>query len=548
MPKEKINFNNLRIKYNSFDEFYNNSQVFECPEHSFELLPDINKAVEIIEKYKNKKIIIYGDYDCDGITATVTMLTGLKELGFNNVSYYIPRRKEGYGMNENSVQKIISENYDLVITVDTGIVSVDYVKQFKDAGVEVVITDHHEPLRTGELPPAGAVIDCKRSDSQYPFRDICGAEVAYKLIHALFAYENKEFPREEYLPLTILGTVADVMPLADENRLLVKEGLELVHKNPNEAYKQLFTAIGKFPMLETMKASDIAFYLGPLINASSRVGDFDFSINLLLNKDNKEICEECAKKLAEYNEERKKITEKIERGAHKAVNIFYPDIEENKVPMVIAGKDWNKGVVGIVASHIVETYGVPAIVMSVHDDKVSGSARSINEISMIKMLDYCKDYLVSYGGHTGAAGLSLNLKDINAFREKLKEYSHKYLSEDDYRVIHEVEAHLDLSEITLDNCLKVEAMEPFGEGNPEPRFYSEFCINSKRILGKNQDTLKIYAGNGSLNSVEGIMFQASDVLDKIKEGDKVRLLYTLGCNRFNGKETAQINIQAIEKI
>ena len=548
MAREKINFNNLNIKFQNFADYYNNSQPEECPQHSYKLLPDVEIAIDTVEKFKNKKIIIYGDYDCDGITATVTMLKGLKYLGFPFVDYYIPHRVEGYGMNQNSVNKIIRESYDLVITVDTGITSVDFTRQFKEAGVEVIITDHHEPLRDGTLPPAKAVIDCKRQDSTYPFRDICGCVVAYKFIKGLFDTEGKPFPEDVFLPLATMGTVADVMPLTDENRTIVKNGLEIIHKNPAEAFKKLTKAIDKYSMLETMKASDIAFYIGPLINASSRVGELNFSVKLLQNSDNEAICEECSRQLAEYNEYRRKITADIESHAADGVKNFYPNLSNHKVPVVIAGREWNKGVVGIVASHIVETYGVPAIVLSLVDDKLTGSARSINDISMIAMLDYCKDILTTYGGHTGAAGLSLPVSRINEFRQRLCEYSDKFLNAENYRVIHDISAKLSFPELTLDNFHLVDNMEPFGEGNPQPRFYSELYVNAKNIIGSKQDTLKINFGNGTFTTVEGIMFKANDYLESFNQGEMVKVIYTLGNNVFRGNEKLQLNIQAIERL
>lgn len=551
MAKTKINFKDIKILYKNFGEYYKNTQPYETPEHSWRLLPDAEKAVSKLMEYKNRNVLIVGDYDNDGLSATATIKIGLEYLGFSNVNFVIPKRmSEGYGLTDKLVERILQQKPDLIITVDNGIVAIEQIQNLIYKGIEVIVTDHHEPKPDGSLPPAYAVVDQKRLDSNYPYREICGAYIAYKIIEGCCEIENKEFPKEILLPFATSATVADVMPLLDENRTLVKDGIKLISENPNQIYRAFFNLFPRIKQHE-LKSSDFGFYFGPLINCNSRMlGETDDVMKIFLNYNNKEICDEYAAKLFSLNEQRKAVQNQQDKILDEALKEYYPNLASHKVPVVLAVEDLHKGIVGINASHISEQNSVPAFILSINKETgmASGSARSINNISALKLLENAQDILSYYGGHMSAAGLGLPIENIEKFRKSLIEYSDTNLSQDDFRIITDIACPLAQNDITLYNYQLVASREPYGQDNEEPLFIGTFPLTSYQFVGSG-NTLKMSFGQDIRNTFDAIMFNVDEETKEIIENSVYyNIIFKLGHNVFRGTDKVQIQVEAIERL
>lgn len=510
----------------------------ESPEHDPFLINEMEQGVErIIEALKNnEKIMICGDYDTDGVTATTIMMRGLSHLGAD-VSYRIPDRlKEGYGMNMNMVNEINEGGYDLVITVDNGIRSKNEIAALHP---DVIVTDHHEC--PDELPEC-IVMDCRRKDNTYPFDTICGAEMAYKLNEALYKKLGRSGEERKLLQYAAIGTVGDVMPMKDENRTIVKEGLKIIENSPDEGIRALASLVnGK------LNAEAIGFYISPMINASSRVGDIRCALDLMLCDDRKEA-ESLAKMLGTYNDARKKISSDILKEATEQVLAGYDFRTQD--PIIVYG-NWHRGVIGVTASKLVELFERPAIVVST--DKNVGSCRSFGGLDMMEMLDYASDALERYGGHPGAAGITV--KDINAFRSKCHDFMKgKQLEVPKQRI----DMRIKPSDINMNSVNEIAKYEPYsGEDAPAPRFVSAMKIEEVRRVGK-PDPEKNKAGFEHLSvkltdgqkSYRGIGFFMGDMADMLQPGQIIDAVFRLDENRFvtrSGKEivTAQMMLDDI---
>lgn len=530
---------------------------YELLEGSYEdlndpyLINDMEIAVSrILRARKNKEhVLIYGDYDCDGITSTVTLLKAFREIGIN-CDYYIPRRLiDGYGMNINSIYDILDEDYSLVITVDCGITALNEVKILQENGVDVIVTDHHECKE--QLPPAIAVLDNKRKDNEYPFPELCGAGMAFKLVSAVFEELEMKGCERKYIIYTAIGTVADVMPLIKENRIIVKEGLKLLRETDNVSITNLLRVAGKLETRETLSAQDIAFYIGPLINASSRVGNVETAIKLLLTN-NEEEAINCADELNGFNTKRKKIEKEITDAAFNQIIKNYNFMSMN--PIVVYGDDWHKGVIGIVASRIVDKFNRPTIILSKGKDENTyhGSCRSYKDIDMMQMLKYAEKYIVQYGGHKGAAGLTVNADNLDGFINSLNEFALSNFNQEMFIQETEVDIEIKPEEITLENYDKLLQLEPFGNKNAEPVF---ICKNLKTKMlkkigskeGSQNAHLKVMFSlpDNNLEVLNGIGFFNGDYCDLVPCGRNVDVIFKLVDNNWNGKRTVQLIIQNI---
>lgn len=505
------------------------------------LMNDINKASDKIISFikNNKKITIFGDYDSDGVCATSILYKGLKDIGAN-INYYIPERlTEGYGMHLQACQKLYEDDTELVITVDNGIVAFDEVDFLISKGIEVIITDHHQ-TQNGKLPNAFAVIDNKREDNTYPFPDICGAFVAYKLLDCIYS-KLCISGIEEFRKYAAIATITDVMPLSNENRSLVIEGLKDISNDESLNIEELCKAASKSK--NSLTAMDIGFYIGPLINASSRVGSVKDAMNVLIS-DDAETIRKSAEKLKEYNELRKKIELEITQSAMEQV-------VKNGVsngPIIVYGDNWHKGVIGIAASRLVDTFNRPAIVLSLIDGKYTGSCRSIEGIDIMEILNYAKEYIYGYGGHTGAAGLTIIPKDLNGFINKINEYSNNFLKDFDFTPVEKIEMEIFIDEITLDNYDKMKLLEPFGtQSNAEPVFICKnLLIKEIRLIGKNKEHLQITFGSKYSNiQIKAIGFFISEYYSLLFEGEEVDATFKLNKNEFNGRTSIQIMLKDI---
>lgn len=500
------------------------------------LLNDMDKAVNrIIKAINNKeKIIIYGDYDVDGITSITVLKKFLEERGME-VGYYIPNRlNEGYGLNNNAIDKISKENYSLMITVDCGISCIDEIEYVKKSGIEVIITDHHEPLE--ELPKAMAVIDPKRKDNKYPFNQLAGVGVVFKLIQALsikLELDEKEFLK--YLDLVCVGTISDIVPLVDENRVIAKLGLKLVNVTKNIGLRSLLNSSG----FKNIDANTISFGIAPKINACGRMGHEEEALELLLSNNYVRV-QELTEKLNTYNRNRQETEKNIyEEAINKIKN------EEEKSVIVLGSENWHHGVIGIVASKITEMYFKPTILLCFEDDIAKGSGRSVQGFDLHNALCLCSDLLEKYGGHEMAIGLSLKKENFDAFKEKFEQIASEYKVNEIIPVIY-IDNQITNKTFNLELVKQLKLLEPFGEGNKVPIFiYKNLKIDSIRTLTEGRH-LKLTLRDEN-NIINAIGFNMGETAENYLIGDKVDIIGFLEVNSFNGNETIQINMKDIMK-
>lgn len=500
------------------------------------LLNDMDKAVDrIIKAINNKeKIVIYGDYDVDGITSITVLKKFLEERGME-VGYYIPNRlNEGYGINNNAVDKIVEKNYSLMITVDCGISCINEIEYIKKFGIDVIITDHHEPLE--ELPKAMAVIDPKRKDNTYPFNQLAGVGVVFKLIQAIsikLGLEEKEFLK--YLDLVCVGTISDIVPLIDENRVIAKLGLKLINVTKNIGLKSLLNSSG----FKIIDANTISFGIAPKINACGRMGHEEEAIELLLSNNYVKV-QELTEKLNTYNKNRQEIEKRIfEEAINKIKN------EEEKPVIVLGSENWHHGVIGIVASKITEIYFKPTVLLCFEDEIAKGSGRSVQGFDLHNALCKCSDLLDKYGGHEMAIGLSLKKENYDMFKNKFEEIARDYKVDDIIPVIY-VDSQVSSKTLNLDLVKQLKLLEPYGEGNKVPIFiYRNLKIDSIRTLTEGKH-LKLTLKDDN-NIINAIGFNMGQIADDYLIGDKVDIVGVLEINSFNGNETIQINIRDIMK-
>ena len=516
--------------------------------YSFQLMKGMEKALELLlEKIgEKKKIRIIGDYDIDGVCSTYILLIGLKKAGAI-VDIDIPDRiKDGYGISKELIDLAYQAGTDTIITCDNGISAIEQVAYAKSLGMTVIVTDHHEiPYEEQEdgsiktiLPPADAIVNPKQEGCRYPFKGICGAMVAYKLICGL--YEKKGFPKEaqeEFIEFAAIATVGDVMDLQDENRIVVKEGLRRMKNTKNYGLRALI----RVNHLEEAELTGyhIGFVLGPCINASGRLSTAKKALNLLLCKDEKKA-QELAEELKALNDSRKEMTQKGVEQAEKLVETT--ELKEDRV-LVIYLPDCHESLAGIIAGRIRETYNKPVIVLTKGKDGVKGSGRSIETYHMFKELVKCKDLLSKFGGHPMAAGLSLPEENIEAFRRALNKKC--TLTQEDMMEKVLIDVPMPISYVTLPLIRQLSLLEPFGKGNNKPVFAEKnIKITQCRIFGKNKNVvkMKLYDKNGIC--MDGVWFGDGEAfVNEIQEKERWSIAYYPSINTYNGRESIEIIVQ-----
>ena len=498
------------------------------------LMKDMDKAVKRIQKAieNNETIFIYGDYDVDGVSSTSILCIYFDSINYP-VSYYIPNRlEEGYGINEDAIRKIHNEGCNLIISVDCGITSVKEVDLANELGIDVIITDHHECQ--SEIPNALAVVNPKQDDCHYPFDMLCGCGVAFKLIQALTPEEVFKTTMYDYLEIATLATICDIVPLVDENRIIVKNGLKLMREGKNLGLRELIKICGVDT--EKIGSSHIGFAIGPRINASGRLGYSYLGVQLFTTKDEYEASE-IAKVLEEKNNERQLIEAKMYQEAEDIIqsNERY----ENDKVLVIAKEGWQHGIIGIVASKLTEKYYKPTILLTIEDGEATGSARSIKGFSIFDALVSCKDLLNKFGGHEQAAGLGLDADKVNTLRERVNEIADYNLTSEDMIENIKVEFELDEDKISLDLVDKLHDLEPFGLSNPSPRFIiRDLVLDEMFTIGKNKQHLKLNVYNQ--NTYECIGFNMAHLKENFNVGDKVDILFQLDENNYMNNRTVQL--------
>jgi len=502
------------------------------------LLPDIEKAITRIEEAINnqEKVIIYGDYDVDGITSITVLKKFLDERGLK-ADYYIPNRlDEGYGLNNEAIKKLAKENYTLMITVDCGISGNKEIDYANELGIETIITDHHEPLEI--LPNAYAVIDPKRIDSKYPFRHLAGVGVVFKLIQALsihFNLDAKEYLK--YLDIVCVGTISDIVPLFGENRVITKLGMKLVSVTKNIGLRSLLKSSG----YKEVSSTAVSFGIAPRINASGRIGKQEEALKLFLTDDYEEA-RRITDELNHFNKERQ---EKEKEILIEALEKIEKENKKNNNTIVIAGEGWHHGVIGIVASKITEIYYKPSILLSIEDNIAKGSGRSIDGFDLHNALCESSDLLEKYGGHEMAVGLSLPVNNLEKFNEKMQEIS-KDIDLENLLPIIKIDKVLNARDLEIENIKSLKILEPFGEGNKNPNFLIKSAkITSIRSLSEGKH-LKI-AVNVEGKNVDAIGFQMGELIDNFLIGDKVDIAGTIDVNVFNGMQNIQMTLKNIIK-
>ena len=501
-------------------------------------MPDMEKAVDrIIKAIENKeKIMIYGDYDVDGITSVTVLKSFLLERGAN-VTEYIPNRlEEGYGLNKKAIEYIASQKNQLMITVDCGISGIDEVAYATKLGIETIVTDHHEP--GSELPKALAVVDAKRKDNTYPCRNLAGVGVVFKLIQAIsmkIGLEEKEFLK--YLDIVCVGTISDIVPLTDENRVIVKLGLKLIEQTRNLGLRSILQIAG----YSKIDSSTISFGVAPRINACGRMGHQEEALKLFLSKDIKEV-NELTQKLNDYN----KLRQDTEKSIYTdAVEQIEKNGLANKNTIVLMGKGWHHGVIGIVSSKITELYFKPSILLCEEDDIGKGSGRSIPGFDLYEALTECKDFIDRFGGHSMAVGINIKKDKFEEFKEKFEQIA-KEKHADEIIPILNIDAQISLDDISKEMVESLKELEPYGEANKMPLFaFKNLKIDSIRALSGGKH-LKLTVKDNK-NMVNAIGFNLGELANDYRIGDRIDLVGNLEINSFNGVDNIQINVKDVMK-
>lgn len=509
------------------------------------LLKDIDKAVERLEiaKEKGEPVWIYGDYDVDGITSVSLCYLALKELGYN-VKYYIPLRDEGYGLNIEALNYIKSEGGTLTITVDCGISSHKEIAHANEIGIDIIVTDHHE-INSGN-PPAFAVINPKREDNEYKFKYLAGVGTAFFLISALFEKNNLKDELYKYLDIVAIGTVADIVPLLKENRIFVKEGLEYLRRSKWLGINMLIKKI--FEDYETRKFNtyDIGFIIAPIFNAAGRLEDAKRAVELFIERDHR-ICSTIISELLSKNSERKEIQEDIfQKAVEKIEN---EKLYENAV-LIVGEEGFHHGVIGIVASKILDRYYKPTIIMEIKKDEgvATASCRSIEGFNIIEAINNFSDLLLKYGGHSGAAGFSIKIENIPEFSKRLNEYAEKTISDIAFVKPIKIDKPLAFYKISYDFLDKISLLEPFGFGNSSPIFSLNNCqFDNLRLIGKDRKHIMMNIIKDGQEFKNCVWFNSDDIFEELVSLTNIDIAFKLKLETFKDKYQYKIFIEDIKE-
>ena len=504
------------------------------------LINDMEKAVDRIVKamHNKERIFIHGDYDTDGITGSALLVGNLRKLGFN-VDYYIPHRLyEGYGLSLGGIEQAIKSRCPIIITVDCGITATDEILYANKNNIDVIVCDHHKPKDV--LPMAYALLNPKISESKYPFKELAGVGVAFKMIQAL--YKKLNFPDEEAyqnLDLVALGSVVDVVPLVDENRIMVKYGLRKMSKSKNVGVQAILEEVG---LEGELTSYHLGFIIGPRINACGRLRDAKEALELFLTKD-RDCARGLARNLSLDNQSRKEIEDTIYNEA-KILIECEARVKDN---IIVLGKEgWHEGVVGIVASRISEDYYRPAIILSLKKDSAKGSARSVTGFDITDALSSCHDLLIKYGGHSQAAGLEMKTDNINQLREQINSYI-KNFGTDIFQRRSFYDTALNLDEVTDEVLFFLKYFEPTGMANPQPVFLGEEfeVVGVPRVVGS--DHLKFALRNRG-KAFDAIAYGQAESILNIEVGKtRVNCLYSVSENSFTGKKKPVLKVKEMRK-
>ena len=512
-------------------------------------LYDVEKAVKIIREAirKNINIWIYGDYDVDGITSTAVLYLALKELGAENVSYYIPIRDEGYGLNNDALKKIKDSGGELVITVDCGITAFEEIKFANSINLPVIITDHHN-LQGKKVPEALAVINPKRIENEYTFESLAGVGTVFMLVLSLFESYGKKEKAFEYLDLVSIGTIADIVPLLSENRILTRFGLEKLPFTKNRGLAFLLYKLfnsgenkGNNPKSE-YSTYDVGFIIAPVFNAAGRLKDAKMVVKLLTSDNNREI-EIIVKELINKNFERKELQNRI-------VEMIEKNIEKNKINedfvIIDYSPEYHHGIIGIAASKIVDTYYKPVIIMEVKEDEgiAVGSCRSIEGFNILNALQSMPELFVKFGGHSGAAGFTIPIKNIELFKRKINEYAKKILKEDDFVKIINIDKQIPMQKMSYEFFKTIELLKPFGFGNPMPTFQTKnVLLENIKFIGENKNHIMFDLKQKGFVIKNAVWFGSGEYFKELNENLFYDIVYKLKIEKFQDRYYTKVYIE-----
>ena len=514
------------------EKFLNTKTEHLLDPYSFSDMP---KAVNIIKNAVAHKegVMIFGDYDVDGVTAVCLLKCALRKMGIEPLHYLPHRIKEGYGLNKDIVNIAKEKKIKLLITVDCSISSYAEVKALRGEGIEVIVTDHHEPQEQ-HLSSASATINPKLKGSNYKYRDLAGVGVAYKFTQAL----SKEMLLED-LDLVSLGTIADVVPLTGENRVMVKEGLSRLSQTRRPGLKALIENAG----IKNKKFSttSVSFMLGPRINASGRMDSAQTALNLMLS-DTKEEAKRLADILEALNRQRQKVEGKILEEAQDLIGREV-NFKEHKV-IVLAKEDWHQGVLGVVASKLADRFYRPTIIISLGEGLCRGSGRSIKDFHLFHALSECKEFLHAFGGHSHAVGMVIDKNNIEDFKQQINQIAREKLSLNQMLPSLDIDLEINLSDLDSDAAYSLERLEPFGAGNPEPLFFTRNLKLKSQPQSLSRDTLKFWVTDGSA-TFEAIGFGMGSFREDLLNASSFDLVYTLKIDNWQDSESVILEAKDI---
>lgn len=509
------------------------------------LMPDMDKAVKRLNKAlgEKEKILIYGDYDVDGTTAVSLVYKYLRAYT-SNLDYYIPDRyDEGYGISTKGVDYAAEQGVTLIISLDCGIKAIEKIEYAKGKGIDFIICDHH--LADDVLPDAVAVLDAKREDSRYPYEHLSGCGVGFKFMQAFAADNGFPFSElEKLLELTAVSIASDIVPITGENRILAYYGLKQINSNPSLGLKGIIDVCGLSGKEITI--SDIVFKIGPRINASGRMMNGREAVELLLAKNSK-VAKQKSENINQYNEERRELDKKITDEANAIISSIENN-EDNKA-IIVYNPAWHKGVIGIVASRLTEKYYRPAVVLTKSSELITGSARSVSNFDIYKVVESCRDLLENFGGHTYAAGLSLKEENLQRFKERFQQIAAQEIVPEQLVPQIDIDAVLDLKQINAKFMSDLKKMSPFGPENHKPVFCTHGVqdYGTSKLVGREQEHIKleIIDSKSASSPIHGIAFGMSRFNAHIKQMKPFDICYTIEENTYNGNTTLQLMIKDI---
>ena len=509
--------------------------------HDPYLMKDMDKAVSRIENAiaNNENILVFGDYDVDGTTAVSLVSSYLKTITPNIATYIPDRYAEGYGISFKGIDFADDNGFSLIIALDCGIKSIDHVEYAKEKGIDFVICDHHRP---GEiLPAAVAVLDPKREDCSYPYDELCGCGVGFKLIQALGKNRNQTTQDlVTYLDLVATAIAADIVPITGENRVLAKFGLEVINSNPRAGIKALIQNVKK----KELTITDVVFIVAPRINAAGRIHHGDYAVRLL-TEFNLEQAEEVAKEIEQFNSDRKDLDKQITKEALLQIE---ENEEENCFSTVVYNENWHKGVIGIVASRLVENYYRPTIVFTKSGDKLAASARSVKDFDIYNALEACSEHLEQFGGHMYAAGMTLMEENYKKFKQAFEEVVQNTLHPDLRTPEIEYDTEIQLTDINPKLIRILKQFEPFGPQNMTPLFLVKDLTDSgyAKTLGSENEHLKAFVKQNDSESVGAIGFGLGNKLDLVKNFSKFDAIVSIEENEWRDVVTLQLQLRDIK--